>query len=216
MNSCRIKVGTATPAAVLADISAASALLPAVKTLLLHLGKLVFLHMPCLSLHPVGLRMNLIAGFSQQYGLPNHRQNLNEAYEYQAPCKPFEPPLYSYILAALLAAFIASWGGWLWGGGNRIWGGLLAVLGLLLTTSTMTAIGFGDPMFWRAGWRLLTGQDPDRRDCQDTEHSQLFQHDWKIVQQKLLTLSSFRYTVIVRGLAGMANVISTISLTNKS
>ena len=70
---------------------------------------------------------------------------------------------------------------------------MLAALGLWLITSTMTAAGFADPMFWR----ILTGQNPDRRDCQESEHSQLFQHDWKIVQQKLLTLSSFRYTVIV-------------------
>ena len=47
--------------------------------------------------------------------------------------------------------------------------------------------------------------------CDGEEHSndsQPFQHNWKIVQQKLLTLSSFRYTVISRGLV-MANVLNT-------
>jgi IS1 family transposase len=156
----------------------------------------------------VGLPFDGSQSAAQEIGLPYHRASLQEPYEYQAPCKPFEPPLYGYILATLLACFIASWGGWLWGGGHRVWGGLLAALGLWLITSTLTTVGFGDPLFWRAGWRLLSGQDPDRRDCQDAEHRQPFQHNGEIVYQKPLTLASLWFTVIDRGLV-MANILNT-------
>jgi hypothetical protein len=57
------------------------------------------------------------------------------------------------------------------------------------------------------GWSLWL-QWLDLQQGEHSDNSQLFQHDWKIVQQKLLTLSSFRYTVITRGL-DMANVLNT-------
>lgn len=161
-----------------------------------HLLQLRF-HVPSLSPHLLRLCVHFVTGLSQQFGLPYHRANLQKSNDYEAECEPYEFPLYSYILAALFAALIASWGGWLSGGGHRVWGSLFAVIGLGLITATMTAIGFADPMFWRVGWRILTGQDPDRRDCQDDEHSQLFQHNRKIVQQKFLTDSNLRYTVII-------------------
>jgi hypothetical protein len=151
----------------------------------------LFPHDASLSLHPLGLRVNLIAGFSQQYSLPYHRDDLQEANNYQSECEPYELPLYGYILAALLASLIASWGGWLWGGGHRVRGGLLAVLGLWLITSTLTAVGFADPLFWRVGWRIMAGQNPDRRDCQKTEERHSFQHNEKNVSQKSLTYTVY-------------------------
>jgi len=46
----------------------------------------------------------------------------------------------------------------------------------------------------------------DCKPAENSENRQIFQHDWKIVQQKLLTLSSFSYTVIAR--SAMANVLN--------
>jgi len=163
--------------------------------------------MPRLSFHPTSLVVNLIARLSQQYSLPYHRADLQESNDYQAECEPYEFPLYGYVLAAILASLIASWGGWLWGGGHRIWGGLLSALGLVLIAATMSAIGFADPSFWRVGWRILCGQNPDRRDCQDKENRQPFQHNSVIVQQKGLTQSLFLFhSKCIEG--DMANVLS--------
>lgn len=143
-----------------------------------------FLRIFGLRIHDVGLGMNVASGLPKQDSLPSHRPNLQHSHESQDSCKPFEFPLYSEILAALLASLIACWGGWLWGGGHRIWGGLLAVLGLGLAASVLTTVGFCNPLFWRAEWRSLTFQEANR--CQYAEHSnycQTFQHDGENVSQ---------------------------------
>ena len=57
------------------------------------------------------------------------------------------------------------------------------------------------------GVLILTGYD-ERQPQDNDERNQIFQHNSVIVQQKLLTLSSFRYTLITRGL-DMANVLNT-------
>jgi hypothetical protein len=117
----------------------------------------------------------------QKSGLPSHGPNLQDADYRQGSCKPFEFPLYSEILAALLASLIASWGGWLWAGGNRVRGGLCAVLGLGIVASVLTTVGFCDPLFWRAEWRSLTFQEANRCECQHSEYRQTFQHDTQIL-----------------------------------
>jgi len=122
----------------------------------------------------------------QQERLPNHRSYLQKSDKRQESCKPFEFPLYAEILTALLASLIASWGGWLCGGENRVWGGCLIILGLCLTASTLTTVGFADPLFWRVGGNLLTGREADRHECQQTEYHQTSQHDGENVSQKLL------------------------------
>jgi IS1 family transposase len=161
-----------------------------------------------LRFHRVGLSMYVSPSLAQQDGLPNHRHYLKQADDYQSSCEPCEFPLYGYILAALLASLIASWGGWLWGGGHRICGGLLAIVGLGLATSTLTAVGFADPLFWRVGWHFLTGKDPDRRDCGDSENRQPFQHYLVIVPQKYLdSLQFLGYSNSSE--AVMANVLNT-------
>jgi hypothetical protein len=130
-----------------------------------------------LRLHPIGLSVNVASGLSQEQSLPDHTAHLQESNQRQESCKPFQFPLYGEILAALLASLIASWGGWLWGGGHRIWGSLIAALGLGLCFSVLTTAGFCDPLFWRAEWRSLTGQEANRCDCAEhTEYHHTFQH----------------------------------------
>ena len=53
----------------------------------------------------------------------------------------------------------------------------------------------------------LGGQRDNCKECGNCGHHGLFSHNSKIVQQKLLTFPSFRYTVIIRGL-DMANMLN--------
>jgi hypothetical protein len=111
---------------------------------------------------------------------------LDETNEHQSPCEVHEPALYLEILAALLAGLIGAWGGWLWAGGHRIWGGIVAVLSLWLYLSFATSAAFGDPLFWRVGGRLLHGQEPyrwDHANYPQTEYRQSLQHDAENVAQ---------------------------------
>jgi len=139
-----------------------------------------------LPVHSVGLPFDGSPSGSQKSGLPDHLPNLQQTNYNQKPCEPFELPLYGEICAALLASLIAIWGGWLWGGGNRIWGGLLAVFGLGLLASALTAVGFCDPLFWRAEWRSLTFQEANRCGCQQSEYHQAFEHDGENVSHKTI------------------------------
>jgi hypothetical protein len=144
-------------------------------------------HVPGLSLHPIGLSLNVPASLAEQNGLPTNKDHLQYADYRQDSCKPFEFPLYDEILAALLTTLIASWGGWLLGGKHRIYGGLLAVPSLGLIASILTTASFCDPLFWRAEWRSLTGQEANR--CQSagqTYYRQTFQHNGGTVSQKTL------------------------------
>jgi hypothetical protein len=137
-----------------------------------------------LRLHPLRLGMNVAASLFQEPSLPNHSGNLQQSNENQSPCEPSESLLYLEILSALLAGLIASWGGWLWAGGSRWWGGLVAGLAVWLFLSFATAVTFGDPCFWRVGRRILTGSDPYQ--YEETDYRQPFMHDAENVSQKHL------------------------------
>jgi len=116
-------------------------------------------------------------------GLPSkeQEQTLQSAYNRQGSCKPFNFLLYFEILAFLLAIPIISWGGWLSGRGSRL-GRCIGLLGIGLLWSTITAVSFCDPLFWRAEWRSLTGQEANRCHCPDyPEYRQSFQHISAIV-----------------------------------
>lgn len=137
-----------------------------------------------LFLHQIGLAFDGSQSLAQKPCLPDHRPGLQYSNQSQDSCKPFEFPLYSEILAALLTSLIAWLGCGLWGAGHRAFGGLLAVIGLGLCLSVLTTIGFCDPSFWRPFGRILTGQNPYR--CQWDEHSQYrqtLQHDGGNVSQ---------------------------------
>lgn len=141
-------------------------------------------NLPMLNLYPrflgkFGQSALLFNGFpssSQQNPLPYHRANLQNPDYRQHPCKQFQLPLYCEIIAALLASLIAAWGGWLWGRRCFMGGGLLAIIGLAMTASVLTTTGFCDPLFWRAEWRALTGQEADRCSCQQHSDDQEFTH----------------------------------------
>jgi len=91
-------------------------------------------------------------------------------------------PLYVKVLAFLLAIFITCWGGWL--SEHRPWlGRLLGALGIGLLASVLTSIGFCDPLFWRAEWRSLTGQEANRCQCSiHGEDYQTFEHGGNVSQ----------------------------------
>jgi hypothetical protein len=128
-------------------------------------------------------------GFSlTSYSSPSEKQEhpLQNSDSSQNSCKPFEFPLYGNILAALLAGLITSCGGWLSGRGNR-WGWIVGFLGIGLLWSILTTIGFCDPLFWRAEWRALTGQEANRCQCaKQPDYHQTFQHDGENVSQEPL------------------------------
>jgi hypothetical protein len=145
-------------------------------------------HVPGLSSHPTSLGMNIVASLAEQSGLPADKNQLQESDSNQAPCEIHEPALYLEVLATLLAGLIAGWGGWLYGGGNRAWGGLVIALSLWLFLSSFTGFLFNDPLFWRPLGSILTGHNPYR--CQEqTDYRQTFQHDAENVSQKPLDLS---------------------------
>src|SRR5206468_4024286 len=122
----------------------------------------------------------------QQDGLPCHASNLQQSYQYQSACEPSESVLYLEILSALLAGLIASWGGWLWGGGHRFFGALVAGLAIWLFLSFATALTFGDPVFWRPMLRLLTRQEADGRYYKHSDYRHPLNHYPAIVPHKLL------------------------------
>jgi hypothetical protein len=133
--------------------------------------------------------MNILASLAEQKSLPSDKHYLEESNYNQTPCEIHEPMLYLEILATLLAGLIASWGGWLWGGGHRAWGGLVIALSLWLFLSFFTGFLFSDPLFWRAGWNVLSGHDPYRCEpvyCQTSNYRQTFQHNGENVSQKSL------------------------------
>ncbi|HEY0264457.1 MAG TPA: hypothetical protein VGC07_08025 [Granulicella sp.] len=139
--------------------------------------------------------MNVLAGLIHQDALPNHAPNLEQSHEYQSACQQDDSVLYLEILSALLAGLIATWGGWLWGGGNRGWGSLVIALSLWLFLSFTTAVTFGDPLFWRVGMRLLIGNNPYQyeRVKGNDEYRQRFQHDGENVSQKLVDSESAQW-----------------------
>jgi hypothetical protein len=138
-----------------------------------------------LSLHPLGLGMNVIASLFQKPSLPDHCANLQPSncnsqcpnnYKQQGEDRHF--PLYLEILAALLACLITCMGGGLWGFGHRILGGMIAVLGLACSLSVLTSVGFCDPFFWRPFQRVMAGQNPYRCQwTQQTEYRETLHHD---------------------------------------
>jgi len=145
------------------------------------------LHVPGLFFHPFGLGVNVAASLAYQDSLPNHASNLKRTDYHQTECEPCEPILYLEVLASLLAGLIAAWGGWLWGGGRRVWGGLVIGLSLWLFLSFFTGFLFNDPLFWRPIGRILTGGNPYRcQGDQQTEYRQPFQHNSAIVPQKYI------------------------------
>ena len=115
-------------------------------------------------------------------------RTLQSADYYQSQSEPSESVLYLEALSALLAGLIASWGGWLWAGGSRGWGILVATLSVWLFLSFFTAVTFGDPLFWRVGWSLLRGRNP-YSESEHSEYRQLFQHDGENVSQIPLVLA---------------------------
>jgi hypothetical protein len=139
-----------------------------------------------LAFHVRSLGVNITASLLQENRLPDHRGNLQQSNQSQNPCEHNEYSLYLEILASLLAGLIASWGGWLWGGGHKVWGGLVIALSLWLFLSFTTAFAFDDPLFWRPGVRLLTGHELDRWYYQHSEYHQTFQHDGGNVSQKII------------------------------
>jgi hypothetical protein len=138
----------------------------------------------CLSLHPVGLPVNVTAGSTDQDSLPDHTPHLERTDYHQTECEPCEPVLYLEVLASLLARLIAAWGGWLWGTGRLAWGGMVIALGVLLFLSFSSGFLFDGPLFWRPLEHILTGRNPYY--CQwakQTEYRQTFQHDGGNVSQ---------------------------------
>ena len=149
----------------------------------------LLLHVSRRSFHPLGLSMNITTSLPQQKSLPDHRSNLQHANDGQHSCKPLELPLYLQIPAALLTCFIAWCGFFLYVRRRKFYGSLLILCGLGLLFSVLTTIGFGDPLFWRAEWRALTFQHPDR--CRDeyyqhNAYRQSIPHNARIVPQKPL------------------------------
>jgi hypothetical protein len=139
------------------------------------------IHVPSLSLHPIGLGVNFISRLPKQDSLPNHASNLQETDYNQPACEPDEMTLYLEILASLLAGLIASWGDWLWAGGYRWRGGLVCGLALWLFLSFFTGFLFGDPLFWRVGSRILSGRNPNQ--YEETDYRQRFVHDGENVSR---------------------------------
>ncbi len=144
------------------------------------------IHVPGLSLHPIGLPVNILAGLAEQDRLPADENQLQESDYSQTPCEIHEPTLYLEILAACLCGLIMGWGGWLWGGGGRgrVYGGLVMVLCVWLFLSFFTGFLFNDPLFWRPLSHILTGQNPYH--CQwdqQTEYRQMFHYDTENVSQ---------------------------------
>lgn len=84
--------------------------------------------------------------------LPGQKQDdpLQDPHCRQDSGKPRDFPLYGKILTFILAVFVISFGGWLSSGPRRILGTTLGVIGIGLLASSLTMIGFCDPLFWRA------------------------------------------------------------------
>lgn len=139
-----------------------------------------------LPFHVVGLHFDRLQGAFQQTRLPDHRASLQKADYDEAACEPGDSVLYLEILSALLAGLIASWGGWLWAGGHRAWGAVVAGLALWLFLSFTTTLTFGDPCFWRVGSQVLRGESPRRYEYQTEQYRQPLQHDGENVSQQLL------------------------------
>lgn len=176
------------------------------------------------------LLTNFDTRISKKPRLPKHGANLEKSNQYQQTSKYPRPPIENVIPKGLLliydgygrnsygrqasegygvlfilTCYVASIGiggaGLYWVvGERRHWrGGSMIAFALLLDLIATLSGGFDClPWHWR---RCLQG-------CSDSDNRQSFQHDWEIVQQKLLTPSSFRYTVITREL-DMANVLNT-------
>jgi hypothetical protein len=121
---------------------------------------------------------------------PSQKQDdsLQDPYCRQDSGKPLYLSLCVQVLALVLAILVTPWGSWLAGSGGRVLGTVLGVFGIGLLGTVLTIIGFCDPLFWRAEWRSLTGQEANR--CsraykQQTEYSQPLTHGGNVSQKPL-------------------------------
>jgi hypothetical protein len=169
----------------------------------------------------VGARSSNTSGFSQharlsfncfespaKYGsLPPKNTSLEKAHKDKKPCKYFQVPFYLYVCIALICLLILNWGSKLIvldtgtaAGGIRLFGGILIGLrGLFVLGSDLSALAFGNPVwFWTLHW--LNGEAHDK-DCDGEWHG-------VTVTQKLLTMPSLCNTLIAIGRSHMANVLS--------
>jgi IS1 family transposase len=128
-----------------------------------------------------------VAGLSlNHYKRSNKNDRLQNPNNSQYSCKSFDFPLYIDILSGLLFYCLIWLGEYLYlVRGQRRRGAFVTIIGACLLFSMFTAIGFCDPIFWRAEWRSLTGKGANRCGC-ESENRQEFPHNLAIVPQKHL------------------------------
>jgi hypothetical protein len=98
---------------------------------------------------------------------------LQKSYENQPPCEISKFSLNFYIFFLFLFVGCFLWGVSLFYDHVYIRGGTLLLVGFFGIWSTLSTVCFGDPFFWRAEWRALSGTGNPYR-CEDSGNNYSF------------------------------------------
>ena len=116
-----------------------------------------------LPFHERSLRLNGFDGAIQRDSLPAQYSNLQNANDYQPNRSCYEFPLYFDVFVELICIGCLILGGSLIGSGSRyVWGGVLALFGLIGFTALLGTVAFGNPLIvWDLGIAGLLGRQTD-------------------------------------------------------